>query len=157
MIMYGAAGMLLALAHPASGDAPNQQASSRPSSESQAAAAVVDRFHEALARGDTVAAAALMSDDALIYESGGVERSKAEFAVHHLPADAAFAKAVSRALTRRQTRAEGGLAWVASEATIKGKYKGRSIHSRSVETMVLRRAGPSWLIVHVHWSSKPVK
>lgn len=54
------------------------------------AAAVVDAFHAALRRGDTRAAAALLSDDALIFETGGAERSKAEYAAHHLPADAEF-------------------------------------------------------------------
>lgn len=44
----------------------------------------VDSFHAALARGDTAAAAAAFSNDALIYEHGGAERSKAEYAGHPL-------------------------------------------------------------------------
>lgn len=49
------------------------------------AAAVVDAFHAALSRGDTMAAAALLDPKVLIYESGRAERSKAEYAAHHLP------------------------------------------------------------------------
>lgn len=158
MITYGLAGVLLALAHPATGQGLQQsQTSPQLSAEAQAAVAAVDAFHQALACGDRAAAAALMAKDALIYESGGVERSKAEYAAHHLSADAAFAQAVRRTLTRRQVRAEGGSAWVASEASVVGTFKGRAINSRSVETMVLRRAGPAWRIVHIHWSSADVK
>ena len=39
------------------------------------AAKVVDAFHAALARQDTAGAAALLSDSALIFEGGYVERS----------------------------------------------------------------------------------
>lgn len=158
MILYSLAGVLLALAHPATAQGPQQaQTALHLSVDAQAAVAAVDAFHHALARGDQAAAAAFMADNALIYESGGVERSKAEYASHHLPADAAFAKAVTRTTTRRQVRAEGALSWVASEATVKGTYKGRAINSRSVETMVLRLAGRAWRIVHIHWSSADVK
>ena len=158
MITYGMAGVLLTLVHPATAQGSQQaQIPTQLSAEVKAAAASVDSFHGALARGDQAAAAALMANDALIYESGGAERSKAEYAAHHLPADAAFAQAVSRTLTRRQVSANGGLAWVASEATVTGTYKGRAINSRSVETVVLRRTGPAWRIVHIHWSSADVK
>jgi ketosteroid isomerase-like protein len=115
------------------------------------------RFHAALERGDRSAAAALMAKDALIYESGRAERSKAEYEAHHLAADAAFSQAVRRTVTRRHARLEGGLAWIASEASMKGTYKTRTINSISTETMVLRRNGSQWRIVHVHWSSADVK
>jgi ketosteroid isomerase-like protein len=45
-----------------------------PSAEAEA---VVDAFHSALANGDTRGAAALLADDALIFEEGRAERSKA--------------------------------------------------------------------------------
>ena len=81
--------MVLAMASPASA-----QDDIAPSARE--AVAVVDAFHAALKRGDTIAAAALLVDDVLIFESGGVERTKAEYAARHLPADAAFAQAPCR-------------------------------------------------------------
>ena len=123
----------------------------------RAAAAVVDAFHAALARGDLDGAKALPAEDALIYESGGVERGKAEYASHHLPADAAFAAATTRTVTRRTGHAAGAMAWVATEGTVAGTYKDRAINSVSIETMVLRRVGRAWRIAHVHWSSANVK
>ena len=117
------------------------------------AAATVDGFHAALRRGDTKAAAELMADDALIFEEGGAERTKAEYAAHHLSADAAFSQAVPSVVTRRTGHSDGRLAWVASEGRTTGTYKGRALDRVTAETMVLRRAGRAWKIVHVHWSS----
>jgi ketosteroid isomerase-like protein len=117
------------------------------------AAATVDSFHAALRRGDTAAAAALLTDDALIFEGGGVERSKAEYAAHHLPADAAFSREVTSTATRRSGNAAGNLAWVATEGRTTGTYKGKALKLVTTETVVLRRAGRSWKIVHIHWSS----
>ena len=125
--------------------------------ETRAASAVVMAFHAALGRGDTRAAAALLANDALIYESGGVERGKAEYAAHHLAADAMFAKAMTRSVTRQTGGADGRTAWIASESTTKGSFKNKPINSVSTETMVLRRDRVGWRIVHVPWSSANVK
>jgi len=54
----------------------------------------VSAFHATLKRGETDTALALMAENALIFESGGVERARAEYAGHHLKADAAFSAAV---------------------------------------------------------------
>ena len=123
----------------------------------RAAAAVVDVFHAALARGDTKAALALLADDALIFESGGVERGKAEYAAHHLAADAAFSQAVPANRNRRTASAIGSIAWVASEGRTTGNYKGKPVDRITSETMVLRRVGTDWKIVHIHWSSAAPK
>lgn len=117
------------------------------------ASATVDSFHAALRRGDTKAAAALLADDALIFESGGAERSKAEYAAHHLPADAEFSRAVSSAVTRRAGSSFGGIAWIASEGRTTGTWKGKAVDLVTTETTVLRRIGPAWKITHIHWSS----
>ncbi len=117
------------------------------------AAAAVDAFHAALDRGDTRAAASLLADDALIFESGGAERSKAEYAGHHLTADAEFSRAVSSVVTRRAGSSIGGIAWIASEGRTTGTYKGKALDLITTETMILRRIGSVWKITHIHWSS----
>lgn len=116
-------------------------------------AATVDAFHAALQRGDTRAAAALLADDALIFEEGSAERSKAEYAARHLPADAAFSQAVAMTVTRRAGSSDGSFAWIATEGRMTGSFKGRAIDRITAETMVLRRSGRAWKIVHIHWSS----
>jgi ketosteroid isomerase-like protein len=124
-----------------------------PSPAARAAATSVAKFHQALQQTDLVAAAAQLSSDVLIFESGGVERSRAEYVSHHLPADAAFAKATTRTVTAQSAKAVGDLAWVATESRTSGMFKGRAINNGSTETMVLRREGGTWRIIHIHWSS----
>lgn len=125
--------------------------------EAAAPASVVDAFHAALEHGDTAGALALLAEDVLIFESGEAERSRAEYAQHHLAADAAFSAAVPSTRTRRMARAGADNAWVASESRTAGQFNGRSIDSLSVETMVLRHEADGWRITHIHWSSHPIR
>jgi len=125
----------------------------RVSGPARGAAAAVDAFHAALRRGDQNAAAALLAEDAVIFESGGVERTKAEYAASHLPADAEFSRAVSSVVTHRIGASQGGSAWIASEGRTTGTYKGKAVDMLTAETMILRRMRDGWRIVHVHWSS----
>lgn len=143
---------LLALAPPAA------EAAAAPPAEAtdvatEAAAATVDAFHAALRRGDTEAASALLTDDVLVFEEGRAERSKAEYALRHLAADAAFSKAVAGKVSRRRGQAAGDFAWIATEGRTRGRYRGTDVDRATDETMVLRRVGDSWKIVHIHWSS----
>ncbi len=120
----------------------------------RAAAAAVDAFHAALRSGDPKAALAFVADDAVVFEDGRVERTKAEYALHHAGADAAFSKAVSSTRLSRSGHATADLALIASESRTRGSFNGRPVDRIMVETMVLRRdrAG-AWKIVHIHWSS----
>jgi ketosteroid isomerase-like protein len=113
----------------------------------------VDRFHAALTEGKVEAALKLLSDDVLIYESGRAERSKAEYASHHLNADAEFAGATQRKLVKRTSWIGADTAWVTSETETTGTFKGRALALTGTETMILRRTAGVWKIVHIHWSS----
>lgn len=121
------------------------------------AAKAVDAFHDALAKGDRAAVEALLADDVHIYEQGWVERSKAEYASHHLASDIAFSKATRRKQTARSGVVLGDLAYVTREETVSGEFEGKAINSVTLETMVLRRAKNNWRIVHIHWSSRAAK
>jgi ketosteroid isomerase-like protein len=124
------------------------------SSQAQEAAKAVDSFHAALSRGDGVAAAALLAEDALIFEGGHAERSRAEYASHHAGADAAYAAAVPSKLTQRSGVVDGGVAWITSESRATGKYKDKPVDRVTAETMILRKTAEGWRIVHIHWSSR---
>lgn len=115
---------------------------------------VVDAFHAALAAGDAAAALVFLRPDALIYESGGVERSRAEYEGHHLVHDIAFAKATTRTLEARTARAVGDAAWVTSEYRVAGTVDGKAVNLVSLETMLLLVDGGRWRIAHIHWSAK---
>jgi len=121
------------------------------------ASQVVDAFHSALAKGDRNAVEALLSDNVQIYEQGGAERSKTEYASHHLQSDMEFSAATRAEQTARSGLILGGLAYVITEGTVSGTFKGKAIDSVTLETMVLRREKEGWRIVHIHWSSKNSK
>ena len=145
----------LALAHERSnGEAPPETVLS---ASARGPAAIVDAFHLALHRGDILGAAALLAEDALIFEEGGAERSKAEYAAHHLPADAAFSKVVASTILRRSGGAAGNVAWIATEARLTGIHEGKAVGRLTTETMLLRRTKNGWKITHVHWSSRAAK
>lgn len=117
----------------------------------------VEAFHAALTSGDKAAAVALLSPEVLIFESGYVERSRTEYASHHLDGDIAFSKTASRKVLGQGERTDGKTAIVWQETETKGTSKGKEIHVMGTETAVLEKTGDKWSIVHVHWSSRKAK
>jgi ketosteroid isomerase-like protein len=152
-VLTAVAATLGLLAPPLAAQEPRANAAAAMSPSAMSAAAIVDAFHAALRRGDTAAASALLADDALIFEAGGVEHGKAEYSARHLPADAEFSKSVASLVTGRVGDANGDWAWIASEGRTIGNFRGKAIDQATTETMLLRRDGRAWKIVHIHWSS----
>lgn len=157
-IIIGVASSLLAGCGPSAPDAELTKTSQTPG-ETVAKPAIdaVDTFHKALTDGNSKQALALLADDVLIYESGGAETSKADYAAHHLEADMAFLKGVRQNVSARAAQVSGHVAWVTSQGETTGTYKDKAIDSASTETMVLRQRDGQWKIVHIHWSSADKK
>ena len=149
--IFAAAAALLAA--PLSVSAQARPAASAEAPAPRDAAATVDAFHAALRRGDSEAALKLVADDAIVFEDGRVERTKAEYALHHAGADAEFSKAVTAKRLSRSGHAGADLATIVSESRTKGRFRGQDVDRIMVETMVLRRDPGGWRIVHIHWSS----
>jgi ketosteroid isomerase-like protein len=124
--------------------------------DSAAVAQVIHRFHAALEAGDSATALGLLSGDAKILESGGIE-TKEEYRSDHLPGDIAFAQAVARESGPVRVVVRGDVAWATSESVMRGSYRDRPINSRSVELMVLERTGEEWRIAAIHWSSRALR
>ena len=160
-----AVAVLVAAAPPAHGDAQHTADTTTADSGSAAvevavdpaaagAIAVVERFSAALATGQIEKAAADLDPDVIVLESGGVEQSRDEYLGGHAKADAAFLKDARVTLRHRRAQASGDLAWVASESEIRVLKDSDPLTIDSTETMVLRRTGDDWKIVHIHWSSR---
>ena len=66
-------------------------------------------------------------------------------------------QSVNYKLERQSGDAIDDLAWVVSEARLSGTREGKPIDLVSTETLVLKKASAGWKIVHIHWSSRPVK
>jgi ketosteroid isomerase-like protein len=118
--------------------------------------ATVQAFHEALARGDSAAALALLAPDLQVLESGSLE-NRDEYRRHHLPADIAFARAVPSQRGELSVVVSGDVAWVTGTSRTTGTYRERAINSAGVELMVLSRAPAGWQIRAIHWSSRSVR
>jgi ketosteroid isomerase-like protein len=116
--------------------------------------AAVDAFHHALKGGDRETALALLATGVVIFESGGAEMSRDEYASHHLGSDMKFSAAVDTEIIDRHSGWSGESAWVLTRSRTRGTYGDREIDSRSTETMILAKTEDSWRIVHIHWSSR---
>jgi ketosteroid isomerase-like protein len=121
--------------------------------DSADAVSTVTRFHEALARGDSAAAIALLDPAATILESGAVE-TVAEYRAHHLESDIAYARAVPSKRAPVRVWVQGDLAWTVSSSETRGEFRGRPVNSAGAELMVLARMPQGWRIVAIHWSSR---
>ena len=123
----------------------------------KAAVAVVERFGKALVAGDLKTVETLLDADVLILETGGAERSRAEYMGHHAISDAQFLKGTHNQLKNRRARIAGDLAWVGTESELHASKDGKPVTLLSTETMVLKKTRGDWRIVHIHWSSRPKK
>jgi ketosteroid isomerase-like protein len=113
----------------------------------------VTEFHQALARGDSTAALALLAPDVIILESGGRE-DRDEYRSHHLSADIDFARAVPSRVGPMKVTIVGDVAWVSSTSETTGTFRERPINSAGAELMVLSRQAGGWKIRAIHWSSR---
>ena len=109
-------------------------------------------FYDLLRRGDSAAAARLLSPDAVVLESGDLE-TRAEYMAHHIGADIDFAKAVPSKRTIRQVVRQGNVIWLAATSRSSGQFENRPIDSRGAELMVLSTLESGWRIRAIHWSS----
>jgi ketosteroid isomerase-like protein len=123
------------------------------SADSAAVLRVVHDYHTALETGDSVKALSLLSDDAVVLESGSVE-SRAEYRSHHLPEDIKFAKAVPSKRSDISIAVTGSTAWTAGSSTSQGTFNDRAINSTGAESMVLSKTANGWKIRQIHWSSR---
>ena len=129
------------------------QAAAQSARDSTAVLRTVEQFHRALAKGDSVAALALLAPDVAILESGGSE-TLADYRGHHLPGDIEYARAVPSVRGAAHVVIVGDAAWVTSTSTTQGTFKERAINSVSAELVVLSRVGGEWRIRAIHWSSR---
>lgn len=114
----------------------------------------VDAFHVALKNGDREAALELLVPEVFIFESGGAEMSRDEYASHHLGGDMKFSAAVDTEIVDRHSGSSSESAWVLTRSRTRGTYGDREIDAKGTETMVLVKSEDSWRIVHIHWSSR---
>jgi len=119
-------------------------------------ATTVRAFHDALSRGDSLAALKLLAPDVQVLESGSLE-SLSEYRSHHLPADIAFARALPGTRAEPIITVRGEVAWAVGTSKTSGTYRDRLVNSAGAELMVLTRTAAGWRISAIHWSSRTIR
>jgi hypothetical protein len=94
----------------------------------QGPAEIVEAYHKALAGSDPKAVLAFTRD-------------------------MEFAAKTKREVQSQQASADSSLAWVETLTRTQGTYEGDKVDLSGAETVVLRKDGGDWKIVHVHRSA----
>ncbi len=114
----------------------------------------VDGFHAALKRKDTGAALSFLDRGLVVFEFGKMDATIEAYALSHLPGDIDMAAVTDWRLQARRLGGSGDERWVLSTYQVTGKRPdGKLIDQTMLETAIVRRAGDSFRIVHLHWSS----
>jgi ketosteroid isomerase-like protein len=115
---------------------------------------VVDAFHAALRAKNTAGALSLLDRGLVVFEFGAVDPTVEAYAFQHLPFDMDVAAATQWNLETRRVGGEGNERWVLSTYRVTGKQRdGSPIDLITLETVILRRTGDLFRIVHFHWST----
>jgi ketosteroid isomerase-like protein len=115
---------------------------------------VVDAFHKALRNLDTAGALSLLDRGLVVFEFGLVDAKVDAYGLRHMPHDMDLARETSWKLETRRTGGEGNDRWVLSTYRVTGKtVDSVPIDHTTLETVILRRSGAGFRIVHLHWSS----
>jgi len=112
------------------------------------------KLNQAIAAGDVEQLKILLAPDVLIFESGNVESSLAEYESHHMQSDMAFMKTMNVEVESRQVFDSGDSATVVTKSRIHGMYKEQELDLSSTETLLMKKVGGQWKIIHIHWSSR---
>jgi len=117
--------------------------------------AAVDAFHKALHDKQADAALGLLAADVSIYQQG-FQLGREQYKSDPLQADIAFAGVTSyEVLDRKILWLGDNAACVTTRSRSRGTFSGEAVDLINTETMVLRRAGDGWIVVHIHWSAHP--
>ena len=117
-------------------------------------AEVVDAFHAALRNKDTAGALSLLDRGLVVFEFGTADPTVEAYAFRHLPFDMDVAVATRWKLETRKVGGEGSERWVLSTYRVTGRLaNGIPIDLTMLETVLLRRSGEAFRIVHFHWST----
>jgi len=114
---------------------------------------VLENFRMAIINSEQEKASELLTDDARILESGGIE-TKEEYLSHHFHSDGKFLSAMEREVKSQKVKVNKNTAWISTVSQMSGSYNDRDISVNSAELAVLVKTDEGWKISSVHWSSR---
>lgn len=117
-----------------------------------AAAKAIATFHRAIISGDEARVKAALHPDVLIFEGTGVERSRDQYASHHMKSDMKFMSGMRVTPVEQHVVVHGKMAFSMAKTHQKGSYKTKEYDFVSNESLSLTLVDGRWLITHIHWS-----
>jgi hypothetical protein len=97
-------------------------------------------------------------DGARYIESGGQNTGLTDLIEHHVKPEGKSLK-LDLEFSDPVINIEGNFAWVIMDVEVRATiYKtDRKIHNKGFETIILRKIGDEWKVLHTHSSSRPMK
>ncbi len=147
------AGIVL-LAVPSLGHAQSRAANDRPEDQVRA---VVLAVPVAVERGDLEALDALYSHDpsVLIIEGASADVGWKQYRDHHLTPELKAVKNLNYKYSKVAVSVVGEVAWASFDYSLDAVMKGKPLSLTGKGTLVLRKTGGAWKIVHSHTSGRP--
>ncbi len=120
--------------------------------------ATVEAYHRAFEQRDLEALRPLFDPDLLVFEAGGIDRGRDAYLGHHLGPELKELSAWKTSGMAMQAHVLGDLAYVTCAFTYEAAFSsGKMTRGQATETLVLASVKGSWVIRHLHWSSRPLK
>ena len=120
--------------------------------------AIVEAYHRAFEQRDLEAMRALFDPNLLVFEAGGIDRGRDAYLGHHLGPELKELSAWKTLGMDQQVHVIGDLAYVTCAFTYEAVFiSGKTARGQATESLVLTSSKDSWIIRHLHWSSRPLK
>jgi ketosteroid isomerase-like protein len=124
-----------------------------PEADSVAVRKVVEATASALQRGDFAALDSLYHDGVTVFEDGAAFRSWAEYRDARVAPGYESLRELRAELEAIAVRLAGSTAWVTCSYRLAASRDGAPVVYHGLSTMVLRKSGGRWRIVHAHNST----
>ncbi len=113
----------------------------------------VEAIARAFEAGDLAALDTLYHERVTVFEGGGVDRGWSEYRDGHLAPEIAALQDRRFTLEEIQVRRAGSTAWVTFRFTLSAVHDAEPVSARGLGTMVFRKLGGRWRVVHSHTST----
>ena len=129
-----------------------------PASQAQAPAAdaelkaAVEKYDRAVAGKDLSAVRSLLAPGVLLYEHSVRNSGIDDVFDNHLKPEIAEFEDMRMEFSDARLESGSDLGLVTRQYQLQGKLRGRQINAKGNETMVWRKIGGVWKIIHIHYS-----
>ncbi len=111
-----------------------------------------EKYDQAFRAKDVEAIRGLLAPDVLLYEHSVRNDGVQDVFENHLKPEILAFEDMQPEFSDVRVTAASDLAVLTRQYTIRGKLRGREINAKGNETMVWKKLGSDWKIVHIHYS-----